>query len=48
MSQLQIAANLIHVLGGLLGVYGFLFLSNLDGKCMLFIVQVTYQKLPNK
>ncbi len=38
-------SNLIHVLSALLGVYGFLFLCNLDGKCMLFIVRVTYQKL---
>ncbi len=29
----------------LLGIFGFLFLCNLDGKCVPFIVSVTYQNL---
>ncbi len=40
--------NLILVMCVLRGVFNFLFLCDLDGKCMPFIVWVTYQKLPNK
>ncbi len=36
IKQLQIAANLIHVMCVLLGIFGFLFLYNLNGKCVPF------------
>ncbi len=45
IKQFQIAANLIHVMRVLLGIFGFLFLCNLNGKCVPFYCWVTYQKL---
>ncbi len=33
---MQIAANLIHVMCVQLGIFGFLFLCNLDGYCLPF------------